>query len=190
MVLCTIDDPDRYALERENLRHTGSYTAGPVAKKCSKPRWVDWAFLVKSPMHPTTLRLESTDSQPFHLLVQRSTVNTQRHSGLGSILLMGRQSRFNAFAFILLQSTRQLHRRMACWPLNSRGQVHGGNQRAAGHRNRPPHGMLQFTNISRPGVRHQHFHGRWVKSVNASSETVGIAFTHVVRQQREVVHTS
>lgn len=33
LVLCTIDDPDRYALERENLRHTGSYTAGPVAKK-------------------------------------------------------------------------------------------------------------------------------------------------------------
>ena len=33
LVLCTIDDPDRYALERENRRHTGSYTAGPVAKK-------------------------------------------------------------------------------------------------------------------------------------------------------------
>ena len=33
LVLCTIDDPDRYALERENRRHTGSYTAGPVAKR-------------------------------------------------------------------------------------------------------------------------------------------------------------
>lgn len=33
LVLCTIDDPDRYALEQENRRHTGSYTAGPVAKK-------------------------------------------------------------------------------------------------------------------------------------------------------------
>ena len=41
LVLCTIDDPDRYALERENRRHTGSYTAGPVAKKVVKPRWVD-----------------------------------------------------------------------------------------------------------------------------------------------------